>query len=213
MSKKILEVYKEYNIRPNLQDHMFRVAGVAFLICDNCVEPVLKEKIVLMCLLHDMGNILKSQPLEYYPEFVEPEGIEFWKNIKEEFKKKYGENENKATLAIVKEMKMSAEFITEFEKFILSDYAKYEITENVVIKICKYSDLRVSPFGVLSIEERINEWQKRNPKVTKQYAQSIIDTFLIVEKEIFQKCKIKPEDITDKTIEPIIQNLKNFVIE
>ena len=34
-----------------------------------------------------------------------------------------------------------------------------------------------------------------------------------MEKQIFSKCKIKPEDITDETIAPIIEELKNFVIK
>ncbi|MEK7072114.1 MAG: hypothetical protein AAB969_00935, partial [Patescibacteria group bacterium] len=34
-----------------------------------------------------------------------------------------------------------------------------------------------------------------------------------MEKQIFAKCKIKPGDINDEAIKPIISNLRNFVIE
>jgi hypothetical protein len=33
-----------------------------------------------------------------------------------------------------------------------------------------------------------------------------------IEKQIFAKCKIKPEDINDESVEPIISKLRNFVI-
>ena len=33
-----------------------------------------------------------------------------------------------------------------------------------------------------------------------------------IEKQIFSKCKIKPEDINNETVAPIISELKNFVI-
>jgi hypothetical protein len=33
-----------------------------------------------------------------------------------------------------------------------------------------------------------------------------------IEKQIFAKCKIKPEDITDASVAPIIEELRNFVI-
>jgi len=33
-----------------------------------------------------------------------------------------------------------------------------------------------------------------------------------IEKQIFAKCKIKPSDINDKTVAPIISKLRNFII-
>ena len=33
-----------------------------------------------------------------------------------------------------------------------------------------------------------------------------------IEKQIFSKCKIKPEDINDQTVAPIISKLRDFVI-
>jgi len=34
-----------------------------------------------------------------------------------------------------------------------------------------------------------------------------------IEKQIFAKCKIKPEDINNITVEPIISELRNYVIK
>ena len=57
--RRITEIYDEYKIMPNLREHMFRVAGVASLICDNLEESLSKKEIISACLLHDLGNIVK----------------------------------------------------------------------------------------------------------------------------------------------------------
>src|ERR1035437_2830314 len=106
MGRKILEIYSEYKIPPNLQRHMFWVAAVATMICDNFDEPLPKEDIITACLLHDMGNIVKYE-LGYFPEFLKPEGLEYWQNVQNEFREKYGEDEHKVTFLITKEFGLS----------------------------------------------------------------------------------------------------------
>ena len=34
-----------------------------------------------------------------------------------------------------------------------------------------------------------------------------------IEEQIFAKCKIKPENINDETVKPIIEKLKDFVVK
>ena len=56
----ILEIYKKYHLPENLQMHMLRVAACASLILDNWNgEKIDKEAIIRVCLLHDMGNMVK----------------------------------------------------------------------------------------------------------------------------------------------------------
>ena len=78
---------------PNLREHQLRVASVAAQICDNFFEPLNKKDIVTACLLHDMGNIIKFN-LNYFPELIKPEGIEYWQKVQNEYKKKYGNDES-----------------------------------------------------------------------------------------------------------------------
>ena len=82
---------------PNLQEHMLRVAAVASLVCDNFNEPLPKDDIITACLLHDMGNIIKSD-LQYFPEFIKPEGLDYWQKVKDEYIEKYSRDEHKATI-------------------------------------------------------------------------------------------------------------------
>jgi len=87
-------------------------------------------------------------------------------------------------------------------------------SDDMNVKIMHYADVRVSPYGIVSFDERMEEAKKRY----KLEAQSKERERLIIcgremEKQIFAKCKIKPEDINDAMAEPIISELQNFVIE
>ena len=86
-----------------------------------------------------------------------------------------------------------------------------------VIKICLYSDERVAPFGVTSIEERLIENRKRLENrgilMSEEKYIFIKNSLLELEQQIFTKCKIKPSDITDEAISSLVLGLKNFVVK
>ena len=81
---KISEIYRKYRIPPQLQLHQLRVASIAKYICDNLKVPVDIEEVVSADLLHDMGNIIKFD-LSLFPEYLEPEGLEYWQGVKNDF--------------------------------------------------------------------------------------------------------------------------------
>ena len=85
------------------------------------------------------------------------------------------------------------------------------------IKICKYSDLRVSPVGVVSLEDRLSDGKKRyvdqlNNKYSLADFKRLASYANKVEQQIFEHCKIKPEDINDKTVSPLLEKLRDFEI-
>lgn len=216
--KKIVDIYKEYKITPSLGAHMFRVAAIATLICDNFDEPLPKEDIVTACLLHDMGNIIKFN-MNILPEFFEPEGVEYWRKIQNEFVEKYGKNEHKATVEIVKELGVKDEIVKIIDGIDFLLFDKHQVGNDMSMKIAVYSDSRVDPHGVVSYEARMEEGKKRyqNHKstfgaVNETERQRLVECGRQMERQIFAKCRIKPEDINNETINPIISELKNFVI-
>src|SRR3989338_7998938 len=97
------EIYAAYTIMPSLQMHQLRVAAVGKLICEHFNKPVNKKDVVLACLFHDMGNILKFE-LAMFPEFTEPEGVDYWESVKDKYRKKYGDDEHSATQEIMREI-------------------------------------------------------------------------------------------------------------
>ena len=86
--RTITDIYTEYRIPPALQLHQFRVTGVALQIIGSIDVAVDADSIIVACLLHDMGNIIKFN-LDYFPEFLEPEGLEYWQYVQNEFIEKY----------------------------------------------------------------------------------------------------------------------------
>lgn len=213
MARNIIDIYKEYKIPPNLQTHMLRVASVASIICDNLTEQVDKENIITACLLHDMGNIIKFK-MDVFPEFFEPEGVEYWQKVKDEYIAKYGPDEHHASLEIVKELKMSERIfdLADAPSFIGAPHNAE--SEDYGMKIVDYSDVRVYPHGVVSIEERFLDLRKRyvqhGPDTPERAA--FEGALREIQTQIFSKCKIKPEDITDQAIAPIIEELKGFMV-
>ncbi|MDD5357495.1 MAG: HD domain-containing protein [Candidatus Pacebacteria bacterium] len=213
---EISAIYKKYKIIPFLQIHMYRVAGVALYICQNLKEKIPTGNVISACLLHDMGNILKFD-FTIFPEVFEPEGISYWQKVKTEFSQKYGEDEHTATLAIAKEIGVSQKtyeyllsigFSKIAQTFASSDLGKY---------IPTYADMRVSPHGVVSIEERLAEGHKRyanskRPFVGKEFFEENKARLYEMEKDIFSKTTIAPESITPEAIYPLLGDLKNFNI-
>lgn len=212
MAKKISEIYEEYKIHDRLQMHMLRVAGVASLICDSIETPVNKEKIIEAALLHDMGNIVKSD-LKYFPDFVGEE-LDYWEKQKNEFIKKYGAEDHVATSNILKELGINREIITLTNQVQFQLWCTHKEENDIESKIMLYADGRVAPDGILSYQARMDEAKNRYTQSIFQEGERsrLVDCGKEVEKQIFAKCKIKPEDITDEMVKPIIESLRDFVI-
>lgn len=212
--KKILDIYREYRLMQNLQDHQLRVAAVASIICDSFDFPINKEKIIKVCLLHDMGNIIKFQ-LDYFPELNKPEGLEYWQNVQKEFITKYGPNEHNATMKIMRELGVPEELVELADQNHFSLLCEHASGSDMFLKIMHYADMRVGPFGVLSYDERMEEARKRYAHRTAFQEENRLQLVACgkeVEKQIFEHCSIKPEYINDESITPIMESLRDFVI-
>lgn len=213
--RKISEIYEEYKIMPNLQEHMYRVAGAASLICDNFNETLQKREIISACLLHDMGNIVKFK-LDRFPEFLKPDGLNYWRKIQNSYLKKYGDKQHNATSKIIKEIGISGAVFDLAEHVGFSMAEENLKSDSFARKICAYADMRVAIWGITSLKERLDDLGERYFKdstIDNPRAGFIHECFFEIEKQIFAKCKIKPEYITNETIAPIVLELKNFVIE
>jgi hypothetical protein len=213
--RKITDIYDEYKIMPNLQMHQLRVTAVAKQICESLSIETDKNAVIKACLLHDMGNIIKFT-LGYFPEFLEPEGLEYWQKVKNDYIFKYGSNDHAASLAIAQEINVSARI------YDLINCIDATVSENIAIeddwekKICAYADNRVSPYGVVSaIDHSINAKKryKNHPHYFSEKDRSLfMKNLFSIEKQIFSRSKIKPEDINDASVARDIEILKDFEI-
>ena len=207
----IIKIYNKYYLPENLQMHMLRVAACSNLIIDNWNGPKIdKESIIRVCLLHDMGNMVKI------PEnFSNDEN--FIKTRKKYFEK-YGTNDHEINLYIGK-----VEGLTEKEIEILDGKRSRKNEETLKSnsyerKICAYCDQRVAPNGVVGIKERLEDAKVRykNKPLSvwsnEEKANHLIECSLGIENQIFKYCNLKPEDINDKSIEKYIEKLKSYEI-
>lgn len=211
------EIYEQFNIMPSLQQHQLRVAAVAKLICDNFKKPVKTDDVVLACLFHDMGNIIKMD-LTSFPEFLEPEGTEYWRNVKESFIRKYGENAHKANIAIAHELHLPSHVVELIDGISFSNIENIVAGDSLEQKISEYADDRVGPHGVLPLSERLAEARARyiesgKTYYTKEGFEKLSQFVYALEKQIFADARIQPEDINDVAVKPIIEELRKYPVE
>jgi len=201
---------------PNLRLHMYRVAGVASVICDNIAENVDRESIITACLLHDMGNIIKFK-LDLFPTFLEPEGREYWQNVQNEYFKKYGKDEHVATIDIAREVGVNEKVMHLLESIGFTQAKENYAATDFDRKIAAYSDMRVEPHGVVSLEDRFRDGRKRTrihkPNSHDESLFEEMSSFLRkIEKQIFEKAAIKTDDVTDEKISDYVKKLSDFEV-
>jgi len=217
------EIYAAYNIMPALQTHQLRVAAVGKLICDNFTQPVGKNDVILACLFHDMGNIVKFK-LGQIPEFLEPEGLAYWENVQREYKLKYGgADQHAVNEAIARELGLSEEVISYIAAVSFSKVGEVVKSASFEKKICEYSDSRVGPHGVLSLDERLRDGRTRYLNRIDAAQQDGVaapaDTFeelmrleYELEEQIFTVADITAEAITDAAVAPLIEELWEYTV-
>ncbi len=199
---------------PSLQLHMFRVGGVASVICDSISVPVDRNSVISVCLLHDMGNIIKFD-LDLFPEFLEPEGRDYWKKVQDEYFEKYGRDEHTATIEIAKEIGANDRILELLNSVGFSNADENFQSEDFNKKIAAYSDMRAEPHGIVSLEDRLDDGHKRfkihKPGFSDEnFFQEMGEYLRKIEKQIFENTSIKPSDITDEKVKNYVESLKDF---
>jgi hypothetical protein len=216
--RTVQEIYTQYQINAGLQLHQLRVAAVGATIARAQPSPLDERAIILACLFHDMGNILKSDPYSL-PELFAPEGPEYWSKVREEFVQKYGSNEHDATLAIVQECGVPDTIITLIQSMGFSKAEKVLSEGSRELMIVEYSDQRVAPFGVVSMYERLEEGTRRYALRGTQFGvrdavlrEKSIAALTAIEENLFKDTGIVPDTITDALIAPLIEDLRKYEV-
>jgi hypothetical protein len=199
---------------PQLAAHQLRVAAVAYAITQAIFEPLHDEELISACLLHDMGNILKFD-FAVFPESVEPQGLEYWEGVKEEWRKKYGPSEHVATLTIAREIGVSERTISYIDAVGFSTAEENEKSDSFEKKVAAYADMRVDPHGVVTLAERLEDLDRRYGSRTKNLGdEASVALFAAalhaIEQQIFTRASDTPESITALSCEKYIPMLKKY---
>lgn len=190
---QIRDLYKHYQVMPQLQTHMLRVAGIVKLITKD-------QDSILTALVHDLGNIVKFDNLD-----------EAWSKVQKECVAKYGRDAHVATAKMLEEagldkLKKLVEEESEFYRNIMQidDFSK----ANLPAVLTLYGDSRVAMGGVVTLEERIVDLETRygehrndrvwGPKL-EAYVQTLTDTDI--------------RAIKESDVEPLFDELLTYELE
>ncbi|MFC1648409.1 HD domain-containing protein [Nanoarchaeota archaeon] len=201
--ESIDEIYDRYKVPMCLREHMKRVAYVADVICQYWKGRALnRDLIVATCLVHDLGNLVKmdfSNPLSVFMLGEEAVKKDEFIALQKEMIKKYGAKEEDATLNLLMEIGVDTRmFFIVQHMTIRRIHEVLELGDNELM-ICKYSDLRVSPESIVSLEGRFREAKERyqgRPGFQDVHNEKWLVAAKEIEKKLFKHMNIKPEEIT-----------------
>ena len=147
----ISAIYDRFLVTRNLRRHMFRVASVAEMVCDNWKgAPLDKDDVVAACLLHDIGNIVKFDfSKESTIKMLGEDGksIAFWQKVKDDIVARYGKVDNEVNHNMVAELGIDARvlFLVDHMGGIFENKKRGDDRE---LMVCSYADFRVEPMGI-----------------------------------------------------------------
>lgn len=91
-----------------------------------------------------------------------------------------------------------------------------EASKTYEIKILTYSGMRVAPFGVTSLEDRLEDGRKRFIEQNGESSSLEFDRGSLVireiEKQVFAQCSISPLEINDTSVGGLVDSLRNFEV-
>ena len=185
------------------------------MIAENFDGSLDKDAVVTACVFHDMGNIIKSD-LDRFPDFLEPEGREYWEGVKKEFVERYGVDDHVASEKIAEELGLAPRVMFCLTNIGVSKATETERGDSFERKVCNYADMRVGPYGVLPLEERIADLSKRYAHkagaIPNDRFEKLVQSLRGIEQQIFSRVGTRPEQITDAAIQETIAELRTLTV-
>ena len=202
----INEIYQQFSIPQNLQEHMFRVFGVVSVIENNWTGEKLDWGILKkLTLLHDLGNIVK---------FNLKEDEMYLKETQKAIIKKYGSDDHIATGKMVSELGFDSEAVKIIQSKSFGNSVEITNSNNYLLKILYYADMRVLPTGVGTLEDRLSDIRNRMPKyTTRPDFEDLINACREVEKQLQEKVSIPLVNINDDLVNIHLSKALKFELE
>jgi len=206
---KVKKAYEKYNIPINLQKHMLRVAGIAKIACDNWIgKSIDKDAIIMCCLFHDTAKIINfdfSRPQLFDDR---EKDIDYWKKVQSNIIKKYGNKEINATVNICSEIGLKNKTIDLIKKLDWDNVCDVLAGEDWNSAVTIYSDMRVSPNGVVCLKKRFEELNNRG-RLNKKHRRFGFK----LENNILKNVKINLASIDSSTINLQFTRFLNLSIQ
>jgi hypothetical protein len=217
--RRTRELYEEYRIPPWLQLHQLRVAAVGRMVSENLGDQVDADLVIRTCLLHDIGAIVKFDftytTHTQLKDLCPPEDVPHWKEVQDDFRARYGTVEHEASDGILKEL--GAENVrTLFDELGFDKMGNILASDNVNAQAVQYGDMRVGPYGIVPLQERLADALKRYASFyakegrTDAQIRGYVTNGSALEERLFRDAALRPGDITDETAAPVIAELWDY---
>jgi hypothetical protein len=197
---KLKEVYEKYQTPLNLQEHMLAVARCAAFFKEHWQGVAIDwPTVILSCLLHDLGNIVKFD-LSGSTDLFGSGGADFnhLKEVQSAFIEKYGTDDHLATKKILAELHLNGQVITAVQNKSFGNSVAVAQGTDWYTKILAYADLRVTPHGIGTLDDRVADIKARMPKYTERpdFPQ-LINSAYEVEKQIQDALNVPLTQLAD----------------
>ena len=210
---QIRDLYENYHIMPQLETHMLRVAGVGKIVAENWRHGCNTKLATDLCLVHDMGNIVKFNLQDDVDrqKFGEIENLPYWQMIQQKYWDKYGHDAHDATIGILRDagFPQFESYIDEEESLYFAEAREEKLGQaRAEAIILMYSDCRVTPGGVVSYRERVNDLKDRYGTRSETW----YDWTFWFDEWMQNQVTIDLQSITDSTVEPLFDELLTYTI-
>jgi hypothetical protein len=211
----ILDIYKRFDIPPNLQEHMIRVYGIICFLEQHWIGEKLDwNNVKKMAILHDMGNIIKYN-MDKYPNLLGKElvNIDYWKQVQQKIIQKYGSDDEEATRKMLTEIGLDKSIIeTIFNKTFGNSVAIMN-SPNWNLKLLYYADLRTLPSGVGSLEDRLVDVRMRMPKYTSRPDfEDLVSACLQIGLQVGKNLNIPETEVTNQSTSVDLNIINNYQV-
>lgn len=219
--RNITDIYLEYEIPSNLQEHMLRVAAVGQIVADSWIakDEINDSFLISALLLHDMGNILKFDLSN--PSQLSTEDLSWLKRVQQKYQEKYGCDEHYATIKIAQELHLPPKIVEmlgmkENDAFRSSTHYAL-LSPDWSLKIKAYADLRVGPHTILTIDERFDDilvrYKGRSHKLGDvNYVELRRQDAHELEKQLSAKTLIDLSKLCMNDIVPVVERLRKYTL-
>jgi putative nucleotidyltransferase with HDIG domain len=199
------QIYEEYMIPQNLQDHMLRVASLAKILLDHWSGPSVDQAAVIQaCIFHDIAKPMNFDLAKQAQFGMSQTEIDNLHTLQERLKSSYGDDEHHATVAICKEIGCSPKAVKIVNNLEWS-YIPALINDNDLESLIPiYVDMRIGPNGILTLKERLNDLKSRTGE--DQHQQNGIQLETLISNNV----SIDLNEISDELISSNFPHLENL---
>jgi len=203
------EIYQEFGIPPNLQEHMARVWGIISFIenhWNNKDITINWETVKKAALLHDLGNVVRFDFVNH-PEYLgsEQANLDHWREVQKQMIEKYGLDDHEATERMLKEIGIEQAIIDIIGNKSFGNSISTRNSSNWLSKLLAYADLRTLPTEIGTLNERITDIKARMPKYTNRPDfEDLVTACKEIEAQIASNLDVPIAQINEQSISEII---------